>query len=297
VEGAVMSAPVTGGTAVTIARVEPTFGMSWGAEGILVGQGPGGVLLLRGGDGSAPAERLVEVDEGEIAASPQMLPGGDALLFTLARRASDATEQWDAAEVVVHSLRTGERRTLVQGASDARYLPSGHLVYAVAGTVWARSFDIRTHAIGEPVAVVAGVRRSAETGAAQFATSASGTLLYAPGTTGWMTGEAQTFVVTNAAGATEALGLPAGVYGHPRVSGNRLAFEQDDRDLWVYGLEGSAAARRLTLEGRNRFPVWSPGGARIAFQSDRGGDLGIWAQDADGRMPAEPLTTAEGEGA
>jgi hypothetical protein len=267
--------------------------MSWDAEGILAGQGPGGVLLLRVGDDSAAVEQVVEVDDGEIATSPQMLPGGDALLFTLAKRAPVATEQWDAAEIVVQSLRTGERRTLVRGASDARYLPSGHLVYAIAGTVWARSFDVRTYVVGEPVAVIPGVRRSAETGAAQFATSASGTLLYVPGTTGWTTGEAQTFVVTNAAGATEALRLPAGAYDHPRVSGNRLAFEQDARDIWVYDFEGSAAPRRLTLEGRNRFPVWSPNGMRIAFQSDRRGDLGIWAQEAGGQTPAEPLTTAE----
>src|SRR4029453_959086 len=51
--------------------------------------------------------------------------------------------------------------------------------------------------------------------------------------------------------------------------------------------------RRLTLEGHNGFPVWSPDGQRVAFQSDRGGDLSIFAQRADGTGSVERLTTAE----
>jgi tricorn protease-like protein len=50
--------------------------------------------------------------------------------------------------------------------------------------------------------------------------------------------------------------------------------------------------RRLTLpnEGHNRFPVWSGDGRRVAYQSDREGDLAIWTQRADGSSRAERLT-------
>ena len=51
--------------------------------------------------------------------------------------------------------------------------------------------------------------------------------------------------------------------------------------------------RRLTVGGRNRYPIWSADGERVAFQSDREGDASIFWQRADGTGPAERLTTAE----
>jgi Tol biopolymer transport system component len=49
----------------------------------------------------------------------------------------------------------------------------------------------------------------------------------------------------------------------------------------------------LTFEGRNSYPVWSSDSTRIAFQSDREGDSGIFWQRADGATSAERLTKAE----
>ena len=43
----------------------------------------------------------------------------------------------------------------------------------------------------------------------------------------------------------------------------------------------------------NRYPAWSADGARVAFQSDREGDLGIFWQSADGTGAAERLTKPE----
>ena len=47
------------------------------------------------------------------------------------------------------------------------------------------------------------------------------------------------------------------------------------------------------MGGRNRFPIWSADSQRIAFQSDRDGDLGIFWQRADGTDKAERLTRAD----
>ena len=40
---------------------------------------------------------------------------------------------WDDAQVVVHTLETNERKVLIDGGRDARYVPTGHLVYVYGG--------------------------------------------------------------------------------------------------------------------------------------------------------------------
>ena len=62
---------------------------------------------------------------------PELLPGGRAVLFTI----TALTGGLDAAQVAVLDLQTGTRKILVRGGSHAHYVPSGHLVYAAAGTL------------------------------------------------------------------------------------------------------------------------------------------------------------------
>jgi serine/threonine-protein kinase len=91
------------------------------------------------------------------------------------------------------------------------------------------------------------------------------------------------------------LGIPAGDYARPRISpdGQRIAFEVSDgkeSNIWIYELSGATAMRRLTFGGNNRYPIWTADGRRIAFQSDREGDLAIFWQLLDGNRTAERLT-------
>jgi Tol biopolymer transport system component len=51
--------------------------------------------------------------------------------------------------------------------------------------------------------------------------------------------------------------------------------------------------RQLTFTGRNRNPIWTPDGRRIAFQSDRERDVALFSQLADGTGTAERLTKPE----
>ena len=142
----------------TVCRCGNVFGMTWDKSGIITGQGAKGILRCPL-DGGAP-EQMVNLAEGEEADGPQILPGGDALLFTLARTA-DGPTRWDSARIVVQSLRSSERKTVVEGGSAGRYVPSGHLVYARGGVVFAVPFDAdRREVTGQAVAVVDGVRRA-----------------------------------------------------------------------------------------------------------------------------------------
>jgi eukaryotic-like serine/threonine-protein kinase len=122
---------VNGGSAVTVATASFAFGTTWGARGIVFAQGAGlaaNRILRVPSEGGTP-ETLVTLAEGEAPSSPQILPGGDAVLFTLSpiRGVQDLTqESWDRSRVVVHDLGSGQRKTIIDGGSDARYVPTGH---------------------------------------------------------------------------------------------------------------------------------------------------------------------------
>ena len=122
-------------------------------------------------------------------------------------------------------------------------------------------------------------------------------MLYVPGPVGAGATE-RAIALADRAGTVTRLPIPPGPYVHVRASrdGGRLAIGSDDgKDaiVSIQDLAGTSSMRRLTFGGQNRFPIWSPDGQRIAFQSDREGDLGIFTQRADGNGPAERLTTAE----
>jgi len=284
---------VNGGNPSTLCPATNPFGMSWGPDGIVFAQNPGGIMRVSEGGGKP--ELLVPVKDGEVTHGPQMLPNGDTILFTLARNAAD----WDTAQVVAYSLKSGERRLLIDGGSDARYLPTGHLVYAVGGVLFASRFDPeRIATIGTAAPVVEGVRRAGgATGAAQFSVSATGSLVYVPGPASvGVARRSLTHVDRN--GVVTVLKLPAGPYDSPRVSpdGAYVAFGSDDGKevaVFIYDLSGKAQMRRLTLSGASRFPVWSPDSRSVAFQSDRDGNRGIFRQRVDGSGTFEQLTTSE----
>jgi serine/threonine-protein kinase len=141
----------TGGAAVTICQAANPSGMSWDNSGIVFGQSERGILRVSPNGGKP---ELLAAVNNEVAAHPQMLPGAQAVMFTLATNAND----WDKAQIVVQTLKSGARKTLIQGGSDARYLPTGHLVYFLGGTLLAAPFDLRRQEVtGGAVAMLDGV--------------------------------------------------------------------------------------------------------------------------------------------
>ena len=286
-----------GGVPVTIceAGLAPA-GIAWSNDGIVFVQQGGGIMRVSP-DGGKP-EVLVSLEGLNLVNGPQMLPDGKTLLFTLAQGASSGgSERWDHARVIAQSLQTGERKTLIDGGADGRYVPTGHLVYALGGTLFAVPFNLaKLEVTAGPVPIVEGVRRTAaaSVGTAQFTFSNSGSLAYLPGPISL--GREDLFLFDRKGGA-EALKLPPGSYGYPRVSpdGKRLAFETSDgkeTSVSIYELSGTSSVRRLTFGGNNRFPIWSADGQRVAFQSDREGDLAVFWQSIVGGT-AERLTKPE----
>ena len=287
---------ISGGTAVTICPADIPFGMNWDEQGIVFGQNGKGILRVSGNGGTPVV--VAAVGKGEVVGAPQMLPDGRALLFSVKK----TDESWDQGQIVVQPLEGGERKTLIAGGANGRYVPTGHLVFALSGSLLAAPFDLDRLAItGSSVPIVDGVARNQiesgnTSGVAQFSFSTSGTLAYVPGPS--MLDSGMNLALFSRNGGVQPLTLPQGQYSSPRVSadGRFAAFERTEGGhitVWVYELGGSRAAQQLTFDSNDRAPVWSPDGQWIAFQSDREGDRAIFRQRADGSGTAERLSKPE----
>ena len=143
---------LTGGPSRAITTASPMpNGVSWEADGTILYGLEDGIWQVPENGGEP--EKLITTEEGEQAFHPQRLPGGDWVLFTLAR--SVGLTRWDEAEIVVQSPASGERRVIQSGGSDARYLSTGHLLYVRDNVLYAMPFDVgRVEATGEPIAVI-----------------------------------------------------------------------------------------------------------------------------------------------
>jgi hypothetical protein len=108
---------VTGGAAVTVCAAAMPLGMSWGPNGIVYSQGSQGIWLVSA-DGGTPPSVLVTLKDGEVSASPQMLPGGRYLIFALAT--GTAPNRWDSADIVAQSVATGGAKIITHGGGDPR---------------------------------------------------------------------------------------------------------------------------------------------------------------------------------
>jgi eukaryotic-like serine/threonine-protein kinase len=298
-DGTLKRLALSGGAPVTVCRMEQQpYGIAWHEDAIVFGQTGKGILSVSP-DGGVP-HVIAAVGADEIVDSPQLLPDRRGVLFSVRK----SNEVWDQAQIVVQPLDGGARRTLIAGGADGRYLPTGHIAYALGGVVLVVRFDLETlSVVGGPVPLIEGVRRAANVptgtapGSALFAVSAAGTLTYVPGPATVTSGQTD-LGIFDRKGNIEPLKLPPGSYRSPRVSrdGRWVAFETGaDRNTFVsvYEIGGRSAARRLTFDASSSAPLWSIDGDWVVFTSDRDGGTAIYRTRADGSGTAERLTTAE----
>lgn len=208
-------------------------------------------------------------------------------MFTLATvpAGSALLDRWDEADIVTQSLNSGDRKVLIKGGSDARYVPSGHLIYALSGTLLAVPFDAqRLTVTGGPVPVIEGVANASAnspTGTSQFSLSDHGALIYIPASalqSQQLTWFDRTGKALETAGNS---GTIAGINVSP--DGKRFAAHRHEGtggDVWVYDA-ANRTPMRLTFEAsqENGMPVWSPDGRRIVFQSLRNANWGASSKE------------------
>lgn len=282
--GQLKRVPTVGGAPTVIADgIENPFGASWNADGtILFGQTKG--ILRVPASGGTP-ELVVPAEDGETVYGPELLPDGDSVLFSATR------SNWDGAKIIVQSLSTSKRTVLVEGGSDAHYLPTGHLVYAFGDKLFGIPFDADGPAVtGEAVALVQGLLRAPGnvTGAANYGVGDNGTLVYATGDTGL---RVETLVWVDEDGREEPLGMRPCMCAGQILSpdGTRMAVTigtlDGDADIWIWSLAGRTLTRLTSEPGLQMAPLWTPDGQRIVYRSPEG----LYWRNADGTGTPERL--------
>jgi serine/threonine-protein kinase len=265
--------------------------------------------LLRVASGGGTPQTLVASDAKdkiERVYSPQVLPGGRGVLFTLSTLSG--VDSGYELHIAALSVETGQSKILLEAAGMAHYATTrtdptaGHIVYERNGSLFAVPFDANRLVVkGSPVRVLEGV--GSFTNSPAFALSDSGTLVYGAGST--VMDAADTLVWVDRQGRELPIPAPPLQYSAPRLSpdGGRVALAVGGKggagrvDLSVYDLARTNLTR-LTSEGNNFSPIWTPDGKRLIYLSRRApthSDVqsAVASLPADGSAP--PVVLLRGE--
>ena len=271
---------------MVLCEIDQPHGMSWSPDdSILFGGFLSGVWRVAGTGGTP--ELLIPLGDGYFGLyRPQLLPGGEWILF-----------RQDAEQIVIESLATGERRVLIEDGGDVRYLPTGHLAYVRDGALLLVLFDAEHQTItGGAVPMIEGVRASSVNGIAQLAYADDGTLVYQ---SEGEQSDLRTLVWVDRSGVEEPVGMTPRAYNSQRLSpdGRRVVVDTPDGadELFLYDLETQVEEQFTFHPAVDWFPMWSPDGSQVVFSSMRHGDgpPNLYVKPSDGSGTAERLASSD----
>ena len=212
---------------------------------------------------------------------PRFLPDGDRFVYY-------AAGSPEVRGVYLAGLASGVSRRLLDADSPAIVAPQGYLLFVRGETLFAHGFDLaRGELTGSPFALAEKVvmTRIAGTSVAAVSVAASGPIVYRTG------GEPQRrqFAWFDRSGRRlGTVGEPDPGYAlSPSLSpdGRRLAmhrFVAGNTDIWILDLGRGALSRFTTHPANEIFPIWSPDGKRILFDSNRNGAYALYEKATDG---------------
>ncbi len=262
---------VDGGTPVEICQLGQAIpGACWGSDGwIYFVQSLGrGLSRVRAGGGTPEVLTSPNAVAGETCHGwPQLLPDGKHLLFTL--------QSVGGSQIAVLSLQTGQWHAIEKGIGAARYLPSGHLLFARHEGLTAVGFDIeKLEATSAPVVVLEDIYTMPAMygiGLAAYSVADDGRLVYlAAGAAA----SQNKLVWVDRNGQISPLSSKPSAYEWPRLSldGGRVAVTartaDGKLDIWTLDIERQAWTK-LTFQGSGILPCWTPDGSEIVFASPK----------------------------
>lgn len=290
-EGKLKKVSLVSGEVGTLCNAPVGRGGSWGSDGTIVYASSFDSALWKvPAHGGAPrAVTNLDSASGEITHRwPEVLPGGNAVLFTVQTRGKSS---FDEANIAVADLRSGKHRVLLAGGTNPHYAPTGHLLFVRGLSLYAVAFDMsRLEVTGDAVVVVDHVFMNPTMGAAQMALSASGALVYAEASSD-STGYGLLWVDRN--GLAHPIGELRGAFENPRLSsdGTHLTYValRKHRRIATYELQNATVTLLTSGTDEGTQPVWSPDGQWIAYSASRGGPWSLFRRRSDGSGSEELL--------
>lgn len=273
-----------GGPAQDISFAPPVArGAAWFSDGDVLLAPTKATPLWRLSFESEDTLRQVTVVDSSIGGGhswPSLLDHDRKALVTVI---GPADTTFDQADIVAIDLASGSQRVVVEGGSQGRYLPTGHMVFVRNGSLFAAPFDAGIMRLtAPPVMVIDGILTNPTSGTGYVAISPSGTLVYARG--GTVSQRSDLAWIDRSGKETSISSMPRSILT-PRLSpdGNRVlvSIESASDDLWILDLV-RGTHRRLTFGGRNTMPIWTPDGTGVTYSSVRRGGPKVYTVSADG---------------
>ena len=161
---------LSGGTPVTLADVLENRGGTWGKNGSIVfaASTTDGLSLVSEVGGTVKKITAIDSTKKERTHRwPSFLPDGKHVLFTVGLLSSP--DYYENASVDAVDINTGERKTIIKGASTAKYINSGHILFSRSGVLYIVAFDVgKLEVKGQPIPVVEGVYSELTTGITNY---------------------------------------------------------------------------------------------------------------------------------
>jgi serine/threonine-protein kinase len=277
-----LKAPIDGGATVKLAEYDSYHEGEWGPDGKIywtVAYNGGIVRVPESGGPIEPVTKVATDQKDRSHRFAHFLPGGKSILYTVA---FEGMKTFDEARIDTWDLSTGSHKPLITGGTSAVYFPTGHIIYARGGKLFATPFNPKRQEVtGGEFEVLDGVMMSRNTGSAEFRVSARGDLAYVPGSA---EGGNRRLVWVDRSGKEEPFPLPPDSYLYPRLSpdGRFMAVEIEgpNHDFHVYDFARTVLTR-MTTDGLSHAPVWTPDGKSLAFRSWQEGGMTLWMMPFD----------------
>ena len=278
--------PMAGGNPelVTTLGSSELFGAFWGQDDriLFVADWSEAVRSVSASGGEAAEFLALDTGKGETAhVWPQELPDGKILF-------GGWDDEW---YVAVFDPETETCTELFRNGHDARYVPTGHIVYGQDNFLFARRFDTETVEVGDPVQLLDTVSFDSGPGRSNYAFSDNGVFTYLTGPSD----SERTLLRIDLEGNATPLSERRGRYdSRARISpdGRLVALTVLDpaggQEVWIHDIERGDFRPIAQDPGWDEYPFWAPDGS-IAWTSETLGGADILRRLPAGSAPATPL--------
>ena len=282
-------------TVTVIADARAGRGATWNRNGtILFAEDIGSPLKSVPTAGGAP--RLVttlDAARGEVSHRfPQFLPDGRHFIYS---NIASAGHQG----VYIGSLDSATSTQVLKGKWGSSSVFGQYLLSAREGLLTAHVLDTdRLTISGKQIRVADQVATNSPSGFAAFSASATGTLVYASGSS-----PNRELVWFSRDGRRLGSVGPPGEYSGPALRSDdrllvvsRVDSQTRTPDIWMFDLERGTETRLTSHPASDRAPLWSAEGKHVIFGSDRSGTWDLYMKSIETEQP-ETLLTSPPDGA